>query len=93
MPITIEEAKAILSTCKREEVRNYSFGDTTVYWIVGNKRIAMGYYNSYRSSVYFYDSMTAFDGEDARLLASYSVATATVRQYLRSLREDDDICQ
>jgi hypothetical protein len=93
MPITIEEAKAILSTCEREEVRDYDFGGSSVYWTKDNRRNAIGYYSGSMSLVFFRESKTVFKGEEARLLASYSVATATERQYLRSLRENDDTCQ
>ena len=41
--ITFEEAKAILNSCTREELRDHAFGDREVYWMRGEEEIGFSY--------------------------------------------------
>ena len=67
-PMTVDEAKVLLTTCVRSELRDHAFGDMEVTWLdkQGNV-VADGYYGS--SSHVGFDG-SAFKGEDARELRS-----------------------
>lgn len=42
--MTFEEAKTLLSTCNRDELRDHAFGDREIYWTsVGGEEVASGY--------------------------------------------------
>jgi hypothetical protein len=47
----LDEAIAILSTAKREELRDHAFGDCEVYWMVDGHEVAYGYFGSSSRSV------------------------------------------
>jgi hypothetical protein len=66
--MTLEKAKVILSTCRRNEIRDYNLGDAIVYWNNDSFIIAEGYYIRGRSSVWLYDDYAIFTGESAREL-------------------------
>ena len=43
---SLEEAKAFLNTCTREELRDHAFGDTEVGWMINGREVASGYFGS-----------------------------------------------
>lgn len=43
--MTIDEAKALLGTCKRETLHDAAFGDSEVYWMRGDTELASGYFS------------------------------------------------
>lgn len=71
-PSTVEEARIVLSTCVRSELRDHAFGDMEVTWTdrQGNV-VADGYFGSGGASVYFDGS--SFEGNDARALRDSGV--------------------
>lgn len=42
--MTLDEAKTLLNTCKREELQDHAFGDCEVYWMRGEETVAAGYF-------------------------------------------------
>lgn len=68
MTITFDQAKELLSTSNRSELRDHAFGDREVYFedAQGNE-IAAGYYAMTCCDVEFNDG-TCFSGEEARIL-------------------------
>jgi hypothetical protein len=63
----LDEAIALLSTAKREELRDHAFGDCEVYWMKGDEEIAGGYFgaSSRTVQVYFDGGQVTFEGADA----------------------------
>lgn len=77
--MTLDEAKAVLSTCTREELRDHAFGDCEVYWIregapalVDGDEVASGYFGSDERIVSVSDGLfhETFRGDDADALRS-----------------------
>ncbi len=64
--MTFEEAKALLSLCERNELRDHAFGDAEVYWDQGDKNIAEGYFGREIEEVRV--AGTNFTGKEAREL-------------------------
>jgi hypothetical protein len=62
-----EEAKLLLSTCKRETLGDQSFGDYEVYWTLGageaTEEVAVGYFSTTTSGVTMTKSHVNFTGE------------------------------
>ena len=42
--MTLEEAKKLINSCTRHELRDHAFGDSEVYWEKDGKEVADGYY-------------------------------------------------
>lgn len=53
--MTIEEAKALLAECTREELRDHAFGDAEVYWSREGEEedVAVGYFGNESREVVF----------------------------------------
>lgn len=73
--MTLSEAKELLNSCVREELRDHAFGDAEVFWSKDEKKVAEGYFNGGNAGVWFYDilvsdgtKMASFSGEKAREL-------------------------
>ncbi len=67
--MTLDEAKALLATCERDELRDHAFGDCEVYWMKGETEIASGY----------------FGGEDAEVHIGETVFIGVAAGELRTL--------
>ena len=77
---TVAEAKEMLSKCHREDLVDRSFGDAEVYWYLGDKEMAVGYYgkSGYSVSVLREDGSEKYDefvADDASALR-YTGATS-----------------
>jgi hypothetical protein len=67
----LEEAKKLLDSATRHELRDHAFGDTEVYWVLGKKEIACGYFGGGQDGVSVFkpaEDSTSFSGEEARVL-------------------------
>lgn len=72
--MNIDEARALLDTCEREELRDHAFGDAEVFWIKGKgedrKEVAFGYFGGSSTGITIKgeDDEVSFEGADARAL-------------------------
>lgn len=66
MALTLDEAKALLATCVRSELRDHYFGDAEVYWEKDGAEIAVGYFGETAQIVF--EGAARFDGDEAREL-------------------------
>lgn len=75
--MTLEEAKALLETCTREELRDSSFGDCEVHWMKDDKEIANGYFGNECADVNFPSKFTteSFFADEARALRNLGKLT------------------
>jgi len=73
--MTFEEAKAILNTCVREELRDHAFGDREIYWTRDGQEIAFGYSGSSVSFGFSGDDTVFSDDEVRELLRCGSLGT------------------
>lgn len=55
MTLTLEQAKTLLNSCDRYELRDHAFGDVEVSWTKDDKDVASGYDGASSTSVYFHD--------------------------------------
>lgn len=69
--MTLDDAKRILSTCSREELRDDAFGDREVYWMQGELEVACGYFGADTREVQI-DGLT-YCGDEADQLANYGI--------------------
>jgi hypothetical protein len=67
--MTLDEAKALLATCKRDELRDHAFGDCEITWEQDGKDVAWGYFGIDAREVSMEDK-TVFLGEEADALRS-----------------------
>lgn len=67
MGLTVEDAKTLLDSCQRYELRDHAFGDSEVTWSKDEQEIAEGYFSSSLNSVTF-DDGTVFGGNAASML-------------------------
>ena len=70
--MNLEEAKAVLSTARRDECRDHAFGDCEVYWRNGDEEVAYGYFGGESREVRVKLSIgeVAFAGDEADELRS-----------------------
>lgn len=66
----LAEAKEILNSCVREELRDHAFGDVEVFWYKGGVLVANGYFSAGQN-----DSIT-FIFEEKQPRASFYVEEA-----------------
>ena len=68
--LTVEEAAALLSRCKRFESRDHAFNDREVYWRLGEAEVAEGYFGGGSGEVYIHEEYGSgtFTGDEARML-------------------------
>lgn len=59
-----QEAKELLSSCKRSENRDHAFGDREIYWEKDGKEIGGGYFGNGEGSVWIGDEVV-FKGKEA----------------------------
>lgn len=73
MNISIEDAKAILTDCTRNELRDYAFGDKEVTFVNKGDIVAEGYEGTVGTylTVFHDGSETSFTGVDALTLLHY----------------------
>lgn len=68
----LQETKALLEKCTRQELRDHSFGDTEVYWTQNGKEVAGGYFSASEATVWFSTESvideTNFHDDEAREL-------------------------
>lgn len=64
--MNLNDAKTLLNTAQRDELRDHAFGDCEVYWSKDNDDIAAGYFGSDEESVQI--GSVVFTGADARAL-------------------------
>lgn len=64
--MTLDEAKALLATCERDELRDHAFGDMEIVWTRDGVSIASGYFGHDAAGVSF--DGVAFEDDDARAL-------------------------
>jgi hypothetical protein len=75
--MNLQEAKELLNTCVRNELRDHAFGDTEVGWTKNGAEVAYGYfgYTAVVSINYINgnheDYVGDFEGEDAKQLRNY----------------------
>jgi hypothetical protein len=68
-PMQLAEAKAYLTNCVREELRDHAFGDAEISWFDGEgKFVADGYFGNSGSHVTLLDKGATFVGDDAQAL-------------------------
>lgn len=75
--MTLEEAKTFLTGCKREELRDHSFGDVEVSWMKDGAEVASGYFGGSSSVQIFNDSF--FDAGEADQLRQLGTAGGVSR--------------
>lgn len=62
----LEAAKELLNKCVRQELRDHSFGDVEVFWMLDGKEIASGYFGGGDAGLSFEEIEGAhFQGTDA----------------------------
>lgn len=76
--MTLEEAKALLSQCNRNELRDHAFGDVEVLWFKG-VLIATGYFNRDSSTVHIIEQDQTFSGDEASELICLGTLTKLSR--------------
>jgi hypothetical protein len=62
----LEQAKQLLKSTVRQELRDHAFGDVEISWMVGAEQLASGYFSGTSQLVSIMG--TSFDGDDARAL-------------------------
>lgn len=81
--MNLSEAKEILNTCAKEELRDHAFGDAEVVWLKDGKEVAGGYFGSGSAEVWFSteDGHTTdtFKFDDARELRKCSAVVVVFR--------------
>lgn len=63
--MNLEEAKLILLTATKSELRDHAFGDCEVEWYVESTNVAHGYFSGTTRSVNFSGGGAIFHGKDA----------------------------
>lgn len=67
--MTFQEAKDLLNTCQRTELRDHAFGDREVYWYKDEEVVADGYFGGTGVSMVDIIDGGTFQGKEARELA------------------------
>lgn len=49
--MNFEEAKTLLNSCERSELRDHAFGDTEICWVLDGAEVADGYFGNKIASV------------------------------------------
>lgn len=65
--MNLEEAKAFLNTCDRDELRDHAFGDTEVYWFtktINREEVATGYFSGCSGAISILNNGVSFNFED-----------------------------
>jgi len=70
--ITLDEARTILNTCTRSELRDHAFRDREVYWERGGEEVGFGYFGGGANSVGvdWEGRHGSFSGAEARALST-----------------------
>lgn len=69
MTMTFDEAKELLSNCRRSELRDHAFGDREIFFTdASGNTVAEGYSGSSGTSVYV--NGTEFEGKEGEHLAT-----------------------
>lgn len=63
--MNLDEAKEILFTATKSELRDHAFGDCEVEWYIGKADVANGYFSGSMQTVSFADGGSKFSGSDA----------------------------
>lgn len=76
--MNFQEAKELLSSCERSELRDHAFGDSEIFWSKDGKEVGGGYFGGKEASVWI-DDQASFDGEEARTLRECGTLTNVER--------------
>lgn len=49
--LTLDEARAFLAKCARDELNDHAFGDSEVGWFLDGKKVANGYFSATSHSI------------------------------------------
>lgn len=74
----VKEAKVILDSCDRQELRDHAFGDMEIAWTRAGFEVAYGYDGASGAGVHLVDGET-FEGDNAKLLVSCGTLTHAER--------------
>lgn len=61
--MTIDEAKAVLAACVRDDLSDHAFGDAEVYWEKDGEEVASGYFG--KTSEVGFTAGAVFTGDEA----------------------------
>lgn len=75
----LAEAKELLDSCDRSELRDHAFGDVEVFWSKDHEEIGGGFFGGGNASVWISGKDTAFDNDEARSLRECGKLVAVER--------------
>lgn len=63
--MNLEEAKTILNSAEKMELRDHAFGDCEIVWTEGSNQVAHGYFSGQEHSVSMSVCKAVFEGSEA----------------------------
>lgn len=76
------DARTLLESCTRKELRDHAFGDTEVSWHKDGHEVAGGYFSGRNADVWIKvddGNIVGFEGMEARQLRDYGATGAIFR--------------
>lgn len=71
------DARALLESCTRNELRDHAFGDTEISWMKDGREVAGGYFSGRNADVWIRvdedSTIVGFEDMEARQLRDYGI--------------------